>query len=155
MKIEIRQGDVPLARVTSIPLSAVEIPRTNGKTILAFGEVTGHHHRFESSAAMMLHDTDGREYLRIANKPLQLRPVAIADREKCDVEMADGATVRLTKTDFAAAEQALRASKTITLRGALLVHEEHYAVVVAPGDYVLPGQREYTSADMEPIRVAD
>ena len=48
MQKTIRQGDVVLIEVDSIPEGAVEIqPTKENKIILAFGEVTGHHHRFE------------------------------------------------------------------------------------------------------------
>ena len=43
----IRQGDVALVRVKSIPSDAVEQPAVGRKLILALGEATGHHHRFE------------------------------------------------------------------------------------------------------------
>jgi hypothetical protein len=43
----IRQGDVALVRVKSIPSDAVEQVPTGNKIILALGEATGHHHRFE------------------------------------------------------------------------------------------------------------
>lgn len=43
----IRQGDVALVRVREIPKGAVEQAATGKKIILAFGEATGHHHRFE------------------------------------------------------------------------------------------------------------
>ncbi len=43
----IRQGDVLLVRVKAIPKDAVAQPMSGKKVILAFGEVTGHHHRFE------------------------------------------------------------------------------------------------------------
>ena len=43
----IRQGDVALVRVKSIPADAAEQPITGRKLILALGEATGHHHRFE------------------------------------------------------------------------------------------------------------
>ena len=43
----IRQGDVALVRVKSIPADAIEQPITGRKLILALGEATGHHHRFE------------------------------------------------------------------------------------------------------------
>ena len=39
--------------------------------------------------------------------------------------------------------------------GALLEHEEHDTITLPPGDYVVRRQREYTSADMDPIYVAD
>ena len=43
----IRQGDVALVRVKTIPADAVEQPQKGQKLILALGEATGHHHRFE------------------------------------------------------------------------------------------------------------
>jgi hypothetical protein len=43
----IRQGDVCLVRVRAIPKDAIEQPTVGTKLILAFGEATGHHHRFE------------------------------------------------------------------------------------------------------------
>jgi hypothetical protein len=43
----IRQGDVVLVRVKAIPKDAVEQPASGNKVILALGEATGHHHRFE------------------------------------------------------------------------------------------------------------
>jgi hypothetical protein len=36
-----------------------------------------------------------------------------------------------------------------------VVHEEHGTITLPPGDFEVIRQREYTSADMEPIRVAD
>lgn len=44
----IRQGDVVLVRVQAIPPDAIEqAPNKGNKVILALGEATGHHHRFE------------------------------------------------------------------------------------------------------------
>jgi hypothetical protein len=43
----IRQGDVALVSVCQIPKDAVEQPIRGKKLILALGEATGHHHRFE------------------------------------------------------------------------------------------------------------
>jgi hypothetical protein len=43
----IRQGDVALVRVRAIPKDAIEQPQKGAKLILALGEATGHHHRFE------------------------------------------------------------------------------------------------------------
>ncbi len=39
--------------------------------------------------------------------------------------------------------------------GVELTHEEHATIALPPGDYLVRRQREYTSADMAPIRVAD
>jgi hypothetical protein len=43
----IRQGDVALVRIKAIPADAIEQPQNGQKLILALGEATGHHHRFE------------------------------------------------------------------------------------------------------------
>lgn len=43
----IRQGDVLLVRVKAIPKDAVAREIKGHKVILALGEATGHHHRFE------------------------------------------------------------------------------------------------------------
>lgn len=43
----IRQGDVALISVRVIPVDAVEQKIQGRKLILALGEATGHHHRFE------------------------------------------------------------------------------------------------------------
>ena len=42
----IRQGDVALVPVTSVPKGSKVAPRDNGRVILAYGEVTGHAHAF-------------------------------------------------------------------------------------------------------------
>lgn len=38
---------------------------------------------------------------------------------------------------------------------AQVVHDEHDTITLPPGEYEIVRQREYTSADMEPMRVAD
>ena len=39
--------------------------------------------------------------------------------------------------------------------GACVVHEEHATIALPPGDYEITRQREYASADMPALRVAD
>lgn len=65
----IRQGDVLLLPVTSIPESAKYVRRSrdkNGRSngiILAAGEATGHHHRIRERGARM-YTVSGRRFLR-------------------------------------------------------------------------------------------
>lgn len=40
----IRQGDVVLSLVNSIPSGAIEVPPEGNRVVLAYGEVTGHAH---------------------------------------------------------------------------------------------------------------
>lgn len=49
MKDIIRQGDVMLLEIDKLPKDAKEVEPVNGKLILALGEATGHHHRFEQT----------------------------------------------------------------------------------------------------------
>ena len=42
----VRQGDVIIERVKALPTSATQELAAN-KVVLAYGEVTGHHHRFD------------------------------------------------------------------------------------------------------------
>jgi hypothetical protein len=58
----IRQGDVALVSVRAIPKDAVEQKIKGRKLILALGEATGHHHRFEfldQSQNIKLYVADG------------------------------------------------------------------------------------------------
>jgi len=41
---QIRQGDVQLQPVESLPSGCKEVPNDNGRIVLAYGEVTGHAH---------------------------------------------------------------------------------------------------------------
>jgi hypothetical protein len=51
-KLPLRQGDVclipvSLFQIDEIPANAEPVPAAGNKVILALGEATGHHHRFE------------------------------------------------------------------------------------------------------------
>jgi len=67
---QIRQGDVYLLRdkvARGRPLR-----RAKGmKTILAYGEVTGHHHRFEGDHVKMFRHDDGGAHI-VVDKPAAL-----------------------------------------------------------------------------------
>jgi len=105
-----RQGDVMIVAIGSIPATATaEVPRDNGRIVLAYGEVTGHAHAIHDGGVTLLTapDTEDR-FLRIMDAS-----------------------------------------------GVELQHEEHATITLPPGDYLVRIQREYTSADMPAIRVAD
>jgi hypothetical protein len=52
--VQIRQGDVYLIPVESIPDSAKPVAREGGRVILAHGEVTGHAHAITAPSAVLL-----------------------------------------------------------------------------------------------------
>ena len=154
-EIVVRQGDVVLI-AADLPGGAAPLPASDGKVIVAFGEATGHHHRFEGAAT--LYADGARRYVRVDDDAVvTITPIGIEpyDDRAFDVREADGSVTRLPLAALDEAEAAIKASATLTYPGAKLRHEEHSALVVAPGAYALPGQREYTSADMAPLPVQD
>jgi hypothetical protein len=54
MKAPLRQGDILLVPVEKLPDDLNEVPRENGKIILAEGEATGHLHAIEAPEATFL-----------------------------------------------------------------------------------------------------
>lgn len=61
-----RQGDVLLVPVASVSGFAKVVKREGGRTILALGEATGHHHSFAGHAGVELLETpDGARFLRV------------------------------------------------------------------------------------------
>jgi hypothetical protein len=64
-----RQGDVLLIEVKSIPKDAVEQP-IKGEVVLAYGEVTGHKHRFEDAMDVRMFGSGGSRYLDVAGVKL-------------------------------------------------------------------------------------
>lgn len=72
-----RQGDVMLVEVDQIPEFAQPAPvREDGKVVLAWGEVTGHHHRIEtnnSAPSARLWDAGAERYLQVVKDGVHLR----------------------------------------------------------------------------------
>lgn len=52
----VRQGDVLICRVKSIPAKVEPVARENGRVVLAHGEVTGHAHAIKSPKAALFRD---------------------------------------------------------------------------------------------------
>ena len=105
---QVRQGDVLLIPVTTVPDGARPVARDAGRVVLAYGEVTGHAHAIRTPGATLLADGEDR-YLRV-------------------------------------------------LAGAILGHEEHATIDVAPGTYRVVIQREYVPPEVSPAafrRVVD
>jgi len=58
--MKIRQGDVLLISIDKLPSKVVEKDKT-----LAYGEVTGHSHRFENSAVCVFKDASERQFVQV------------------------------------------------------------------------------------------
>lgn len=107
-----RQGDVLLVPIKKLPENLKS--DKPAKVILAYGEVSGHHHRFEGGKVTAFY------------------------KEGDDNVMAGGSSVtslRGSATTVAYIE--------VPKDGATLVHEEHDAINAAPGLYEVRRQREF------------
>ncbi len=62
-----RQGDVKIEKIRSLPL--VDLTATKNK-ILVDGEVTGHAHRVDSGAEVLLDQARGIIYLKVAEQAI-------------------------------------------------------------------------------------
>src|SRR5574337_735739 len=124
----IRQGDVALVRVSSLPAGCTQVEGQEKKIVLAWGEQTGHHHRIEDHIARSEFTSGAAD------------------------EIAEAAIARAkTKARLWAAPDGTRyleVSEAVTLK-----HEEHDPHVIPPGCYKLPVQTEYSPAELR--RVAD
>src|SRR3990167_5114968 len=69
-----RQGDVYLKKV-KLPKEIIVKEFPNNKIILAFGEKTGHHHRFETANVKMFvaKDGSGKTYVLITEYSAELK----------------------------------------------------------------------------------
>jgi hypothetical protein len=122
----IRQGDVALVKVDKLPEGCELVPNQESKIILAWGEVTFHHHRIEDH---VIHATPGAAE--------EIAEAAISRAQ---------AKARLWKSPNG--ETFLEVRETVHL-----THEEHSAHAIPPGIYKQPTQVEYSPAELR--RVAD
>jgi predicted phosphodiesterase len=51
-RVMVRQGDILLQPVNTIPKGAVEVPTEQGAAVLAYGESHGHRHQFAKGAKL-------------------------------------------------------------------------------------------------------
>lgn len=64
-KIQYRQGDVFVTRITKLPANLKPKARENGDIVLAHGEVTGHHHGITDDHVQGWVDDAGVTYLDV------------------------------------------------------------------------------------------
>lgn len=70
-----RQGDVFIIKVSKLPAGATkEIPRDNGRVVLAYGEVTGHSHAIaDLNALFVVNEQTMQRFLKVDKEPVTLR----------------------------------------------------------------------------------
>lgn len=119
---QLRQGDVQLQPVKSLPKGCTEIAPEGNRIVLAHGEVTGHAHAI---------------YDHIAT------PAAADEIAEAAIARAQS-KARLWRAPDGS--RYLEVAETVTLR-----HEEHTPHTLAPGIYHLPTQVEYTPAELRRV----
>ncbi len=119
----IRQGDVVLTSVASIPKGAVAVPLDGKRMVLAYGEVTGHAHAIYD-------DVD------------KVRMWAVGKVKYLEV-MAGAMVTGSTATTIVGDDGQPVGVGVKELPGVCLKHEEHTHHVIPPGVYKLPVQVEY------------
>jgi hypothetical protein len=144
----IRQGDVLLTPVLSLPVGLKEVPLDKGRIVLAYGEVTGHAHAiadhtrpdFETATGFGALDAHDRPTIGYEALPPRAGEMAIATiaRAKTKARLWQAPT----------GERYLEVVDPVTLK-----HEEHTPHIITPGFYQVPTQVEYTPAELR--RVAD
>ncbi len=82
----LRQGDVLLCAVDSIPSDAKRLPRGQRGAVLAEGEVTGHAHRIPSRHATLYRTETDARYMRVMGPA----PVALNHEEHSTVKIPPG-----------------------------------------------------------------
>lgn len=109
----LRQGDVLLRRTSTQPTDQATVVTDQGRTILAYGEVTGHAHQVVS-ATPAIDNTDPVPAQQLFQEP-------------------DGSRILVVR------------------QPAALVHEEHARIHLAPGQYEVIRQVEYTPAAIRTV----
>lgn len=155
-KLQFRQGDVLIERIAKLPKELKAADPIQGKTILAYGEVTGHHHAFSEDECAKFIAVDGAEFFQVKGRKIQIRLPILRHWKN---------QVMVNHPKFGLIEFA---EDTVEINGdyclisgefGLLKHDEHNTQGIPAGLYKGAGadktvhQREYSPSEIR--RVAD
>jgi hypothetical protein len=128
----IRHGDVILVKVGNLPGTEMkEVAPDNGRTVLAYGEVTGHSHALPNQNAKL----SKTAYNSAVKNVLASKLKEVSHAESCI--KANGDSVEFL---------------SVGKGGARLSHDEHPPVVVDEGCYVVIHQQEYSPGEVKQVR---
>lgn len=146
-----RQGDVLLVLLVggrAIPADALEVPRDLERgLVLQDGKATGHAHRITSHAAKMF-TAGAARYLRVAGPAPALIPHVVPAHQIDVSAVHDGSDM------IDVPERTILVPTAHPGTAVDLVHDEHAAVPVPPGDYQIVIHHEYSPGDL-PRQVED
>ena len=141
-----RQGDVLLVPVEKLEKKN-KVESVNGRTILAYGEVTGHHHSFSDKNATLY---SCKDYDEVEVKGERVKEVlAILENKKTQVTVD---CPRIGLIDFAKADVKIK-GRMAHIDGlfAPLTHQEHGKIAVKQGNYIRRPQFEYRPEDVRKV----
>lgn len=165
----IRQGDVLLSPVKSLPAGCTEVPLDKGRIVLAYGEVTGHAHAIEDRAMRQIASEAAAEIAeaavaraRLLQAPNGERFLQVSEGAHCCEAVKPAVLIGETATAFlmqCRLGQVWFAKNIYSRDGTaiagpdfqLLRHEEHSYHATPPGIYKLPVQVEYTPAELRRV----
>ncbi len=136
-----RQGDVVLTPLKAVPAGAVPVDPVNGRLILAYGEVTGHHHSFKFHDMIRMFREDGvGGGLIIQHMGARIPACDEACKAVYDAKRA----YDQSPSPEAWAEVEMKTAGAVALGAQALEHQEHWAIPIAPGSIMRGSvQREY------------
>ena len=94
----VRQGDVLLERIESMPAGVKKVKRENGRLIIARGEVTGHCHAIEEKSAELFVDKDGKLFISVEEE------VDLVHEEHGTITLPAGVYVYVPQREYAPEE---------------------------------------------------
>jgi hypothetical protein len=144
MSDPLRQGDILFVPVKKLPKGLTDVPRQNGRVVVAEGEITGHCHAIDAPGATFkatdLADVQGR-FLKVEAE--LAKPI---DAWKCRNHKGEivwvPAYIEPKRIEAADLEVIDRAE----VLGVPITHDEHLPFVITPGNYEVRRQREYSEA---------
>jgi len=146
-----RQGDILLVPVEKLPDGLTEVPREDGKIVLAEGEATGHLHMIEASEATFLATDLGEiEGRYVVVEAEAITAEAVYEERKTGRTITpepyydEESKATVTPDAFEEVERVKVGEREVP--GVALEHPEHDTVTVAPGNYEVRRQREYSQA---------
>jgi hypothetical protein len=97
-----RQGDVLIMSVDEVPVDLEEIPRDNGRVVLAYGEVTGHAHAIKEPNVRFLRDkiTSDRFLDVKPTNDNKHAPVKLVHEEHAPIALPPGKYKVVTQREF-------------------------------------------------------
>ena len=69
-RYQVRQGDVLLVPIATLPPNLTPVPEDRGRVVLAYGEVTGHAHAFAGGAGVQLLTSPAPVTIRESTEPV-------------------------------------------------------------------------------------